>query len=193
MDGASLNAPWRWAAGGAVVVALIGAVAAALMGSQPRTLGTVGGAPPYEWNQPFLDWPQAGDLPCEKEFGPCGSPYPTLDAATKALGIPLRIPSLSVVVGKPGHHELTIGKLAFARGIHSRTFFRIANADSKTYRVAQTHVEFHSLAPGAEPFGDFAIDRAPVPGVEPIEAVLVWDVDWAEGDAVMEIADLVVE
>lgn len=178
----------------AVAGITIAILAAFSLGSpQPRLLGTTGGAPPYKFNQPFLDWPQSGDLPCEKEFGPCGTPYPTLDAATKALGTPLRITSLEVDVGKVGHHELKIGTLVFARGIHSRTSFRIANGDEKLYRVMQTRVEFRSLVAGAPAFSEFAMDRAPRPGVEPVEALLVWDVDFAAPGAVMEIADLVVE
>jgi hypothetical protein len=54
-------------------------------------------------------------------------------------------------------------------------------------------VEFRSLVAGAPVFGEFARDRALRPGVEPVEAVLIWDVDFAAPGAVMEIADLVVE
>jgi hypothetical protein len=179
----------------AISVAIWAAVAlgSALTPSQPGLIGKVGGAPPYAFNQPFLDWPQAGDLPCEKEFGPCGTSYPTLDPATKALGTPLRIASLKVDVGTVGRHELEIGTLAFARGIHTRTTFRIVNGDEKVSRVAQTHVEFRSLVAGAPAFGEFAGDRAPRPGIEPVAAILVWTVDFAVPGAVMEIVDLVVE
>lgn len=188
-----MKRPWLVLAG--VIAAGIGAALAISLASPApiSTLGNVGGAPPYEWNQPFLAWPDKGDLACETEDGPCGEPYKTLDAATKALGTPLRIDSLKVEVGKPGHHELELGELAFARGVHTRTYFEIVNADTKLYRVSQPHVEFRSLVPGAARFTAVARDRPRLPGVEPVVAVFVWDVDWAAEGAVMEIAHLEVE
>lgn len=179
--------------GRVIVILLLLLSAVGCASQQPTMLGTVGGAPPYEWNQPFLDWPQSGDLACEAPFGPCGTPVPTLAPAVKALGQPLRIADLRVDVGKPGRHELEIGELVLSNGIHSRTFFKILNGDPKVYRVAQTHVEFRSLTPGAPPFTEFSRDRPAVKGLEPVTAVLVWDVDWAADGAVMEIADLEIE
>jgi hypothetical protein len=140
-----------------------------------------------------LAWPDTSDLVCQTEEGPCGSPYATLDPATRAKGTALRIDSLLVDVGKPGRHELVIGKLAFADGVHTSTFFKIANGDTNVYRVAQPHVEFRSLLPGAPPFREVARDRPRVAGVEPVEAVVVWDVDFAVPGAVMEITDLAIE
>ena len=180
-------------AGVAVLAALLGGATLISGQKQPTPLGNVGGAPPYESNQPFLDWPQTGDLQCEKEFGPCGPPMAELDPAAKALGQPLRIAKLVVAVGGEGRHELEIGKLVLPNGIHSRTFFRIVNGDPKLYRVAQTHVEFRSLVPGAPPFTEMARNRPPVKGAEPVAAVLVWDVHWAADEAMMEIADLEIE
>lgn len=174
-----------------MVTAWLVVVASACSTSDPAVpLGNAGGAPEYEWNQPFLAWPDVGDIECETEEGPCGSPFETLDPKTMAKGTPLRIDSLNVEVGKAGHHELQIGRLAFAEGVHSRTFFKIVNGDTKVYRVSQTHVEFRSLVPGAPSFGEVARDRPRVQGVEPVEAILVWDVDFAVEGAVMEIADL---
>lgn len=157
------------------------------------TLNNTGGGLPSQWNQPYLAWPDTGDLSCETEEGPCGSPFKTLDPVTKALGQPLNIANLKVEVGKPGHHELEIGRLAFASGVHSRTYFEILNGDVKVYRVTQPHVEFRSLVAGAPPFTAVARDRARVAGVEPVVAILVWDVEWAAEGAVMEIGSLEVE
>jgi hypothetical protein len=177
----------------AIVALGLLAVASACGSNSASPLQNAGGPPAYEWNQPFLAWPDTGDLVCETEEGPCGSPYATLDPTRKATGTPLRIASLRVEVGKLGHHELVIGRLAFAAGVHSSTSFRIVNGDTRVFRVAQTHVEFRSLRPGAPPFTEVARDRPRVDGVEPVEAVLVWDTDFAVDGAVMEIADLVID
>lgn len=174
-----------------IVLALV--VAGCATQPTPSPLNAVAGHATYEWNQPFLAWPDTGDAPCETEDGPCGTPYPTLDPETRAKGTPLRIDALSVPVGGVGHHELVIGHLAFAEGVHSSTSFRIVNGDVDVYRVAGTRVEFRSLVAGAPPFTDVAWDRPRVAGVEPVEAVLVWDVDFAVKGAVMEIRELVVE
>lgn len=133
----------------AVGILVVVAVGSATQGNQSRLTGDVAGAPGYRWNQPFLDWPQTGDLPCTTEEGPCGPPDPTLDPADQAQGRPLRIARLDVPVGVSGRHDLELGQQVLPNGVHSRTFFRITNGDPAVYRVAQTHVEFRSLEPGA--------------------------------------------
>ena len=177
----------------AVLVAIAMTISACQASDPSTSLGNAAGAAAYEWNQPYLAWPDVGDLVCETEDGPCGSPYETLDPKTKAKGTPLRVDSLQVKVGKAGHHELEIGRLAFAEGVHSSTYFKIVNGDTKMYRVSQPHVEFRSLVPGAEPFGEVARERPRVEGVEPVVAILVWDVDFAVDGAIMEIADHEIE
>jgi hypothetical protein len=177
----------------AVGVLVVIAIASATRTNQPQLVGDVAGAPAYKWNEPFLDWPQTGDLPCETEEGPCGPPTPTLDPNLKAQGRPLSIAKVDVPVGKPGRHELELGELVLPNGFHSRTFFKITNGDPAVYRVAQTHVEFRSLEPGAPAFKEFARDRPAFHGPERVMAVLVWDFDWSSPGAIMSIADLVVE
>jgi hypothetical protein len=182
----------------AVLVAAVGilvliVVGGATRGNDPQLVHDVAGAPGYTWNQPFLAWPQTGDLPCITEDGPCGPPAPTLEPGLKAQGRPLTIAQLDVPVGTPGRHELELGQLILPNGIHTRTFFRITNGDPAVYRVAQTHVEFRSLEPGASPFREFARDRPPFDGPERVVAILVWDVDWSASGAIMTIADVVVE
>jgi hypothetical protein len=111
----------------AVGVLVVIAIASATRANQPQLVGDVAGAPAYKWNEPFLDWPQTGDLPCETEEGPCGPPTPTLDPNLKAQGRPLSIAKVDVPVGKPGRHELELGELVLPNGFHSRTFFKITN------------------------------------------------------------------
>jgi hypothetical protein len=179
----------------AATVAGIGAAIVFLTHNGPpdTTLGTVVGGPPVEWNTPFLAWPQTGDMACETEDGPCHSEDRTPDPSSLGLAQPLRIAGLDVPVGEPGRHESKIGTLVFPDGIHTRTVFRIVNPDTSVYRVIQPRIEFRSLVPGAPPFTEFAADRPPVHGAEPVEAVLVWEVDWAAPGAVMKLADIVVE
>jgi hypothetical protein len=176
----------------AVIFAVIATSSGARPGDARSTDRGVAGTPPYEWNQPFLDWPQTGDLACDEEFGKCGGAEPSIRPADISTGVPLKVDRLVIKVGDRGRHEQTIGELVLPDGIHTRTFFRIANADEKQFRVWQTHVEFRSLDGGPK-FEEFARDRGPFDGAERVEAVLVWNVDWAAEDATMEIADLVVE
>jgi hypothetical protein len=177
----------------AVGILVVVAVASSTRANESQLPGDVAGAPTYRWNQPFLDWPQTGDLPCTTEEGPCGPPIPTLDPTDQAQGRPLRIAKLDVPVGDTGRHDLELGQLVLPNGIHSQTFFRIINGDPAVYRVAQTHVEFRSLEPDAPPFTEFARDRPPFKGPERVMAILVWYVDWSASGAIMTIADLVVE
>jgi hypothetical protein len=176
-----------------VFIVLTIALAACASGSSPSRPPIVAGAPAYVWNQPFLDWPQTGDLPCETEDGPCGTPTPTLSPAQRAQGRALHMQQIIVPVGGIGRHEFELGQLVFPNGIHTSTTFKISNADESIYRVSQTHIEFRSLEPGAPPFTEFARDRAPRSGAERVLAVLVWDVAFAKPDAAMIITDLAVE
>jgi hypothetical protein len=168
-------------------------VVACASGASPSRPPIVAGGPDYQWNQPFLDWPQTGDLACETENGPCATPLPTPNAAQRAQGRALHVPQIEVPVGDVGRHEADLGQLVFPNGVHTRTFFKIANGDESVFRVSQTHVEFRSLESGAPAFTEFARDRAPRPGPERVTAVLVWDVAFAKPGAVMIITDLVVE
>jgi hypothetical protein len=132
-------------------------------------------------------------MSCDEEGGTCTAQGRSLSPEDRALGKPLRINEIEVTVGEPGRHEVRLGELVLPNGIHTTTFFRIANADSKSFRVAQTRVEFQSLEPGAPPFSGFAAMRPAFDGPERVLALLVWTTDWAEKDAVMTIVDLSVE
>jgi hypothetical protein len=176
---------------GVIGVVAVVAAAAIVASSRPQFVVS-GGAPAYEYNEPFLDWPQTGDLPCEDEFGPCATPSTPRQPAAPGSGRPLELELVRVPVGSRGHHEFELGELVFPVRGHTRTWFRIANADTGQFRVIAPRVEFRSLEPGAPPFTEFARDRPPVKGPERVRAILVWDVDWAAEGAAMEIADLVV-
>ena len=181
----------------AVAIAALGTCALAALVSLDRDpdVVAVGGAPSVHWNEPLFDWPQReGGCELDRAYGTCVStPLPVLSPDEVALGTPLNIAKLDIPLGKPGSYRLDIGELAFDRGIHTRTFFVIANADEASYRIFEPHVEFRSLEKDGLPFTEIAASRPLFEGVERVEAVLVWDVDWALDGATLEIRDLVVE
>ena len=95
-------------------------------------------------------------MACDTEEGPCHSVDRTPSPGSRADARPLKVTELNVAVGGRGRHAQEIGKLVLPDGIHTRTFFRIANADASVYRVTQPHIEFRSLVPVAPPFAEFA-------------------------------------
>jgi hypothetical protein len=134
------------------------------------------------------------DVPCQGEApeGPCASPVPPPDAAGRAAARPLDVPDLRIPIDHVGSYTVPVGEAILPNGILSDASFTLANAsptdvlivgDGMTLRVESLE--------GGPPFENIH-DHGWHPGGERVRATLVFDVEWFEAGAVLDVEDIVV-
>jgi hypothetical protein len=135
------------------------------------------------------------DVPCPDGAAPhtCGTPLPTLEPAAEAAARQLSVRRFPIAIDHVGPYEVSLGKASLPNGIATVASFEFADEwpldVSLQEGVAQ--INLHSLEPDGKPFQNY-YDHGWRPGVERVEAVLVFDVLWFEKGAVLDIRDVVV-
>lgn len=135
------------------------------------------------------------DVPCPDGSPPhsCGTPLPTLQAAAAAAARPLSIARFAIPIDHLGAYEVSLGEASLANGVATLASFAFMNDwpldVSLEGGVAQ--IGLRSLEPDGKPFQNY-YDHGWRPGVERVEAVLVFDVLWFEKGAVLGLRDVVV-
>jgi hypothetical protein len=135
------------------------------------------------------------DVPCPEPPPPagCGTPLPTLEAGAVADARPLSIVGFRIPIDHVGAYEISVGEASLANGVVSVASFDFVDAwpldVSLKDGVAQ--IELRSLEPDGKSFQNY-YDHGWRPGVERVEAVLVFHVLWFKEGAALAIRDVIV-
>jgi len=135
------------------------------------------------------------DVPCPDGSPPhsCGTPLPTLEPAAEAAARQLSVSRFPIPIDHIGAYEVPLGQASLANGVATLASFEFADDwpldVSLMEGVAQ--IDLRSLEPDGKPFQNY-YDHGWRPGVERVEAVLVFQVLWFEKGAVLGIRDVVV-
>lgn len=178
---------------------------------------TLGGAPPIQVRVGFADGMthdarMCGGLPsgpaCSDEprlesrsaLGgytdvPAGStPLPTVAPAAVTSASTLVIETVAIPIDRQGEHEIVLGEGALPNGVWTIGSFDFAEPwpDDLVLRDGAVRLELRSLEPDGKPF-DNSYMHGWRPGVERVEAVLLFDVLWFEPGADLVIRNVVVK
>jgi hypothetical protein len=135
------------------------------------------------------------DVPCPDGSPPhsCGTPLPTLQPAAASAARPLSVARFPIPIDHIGTYEVSLGEASLPNGIATAASFGFADAwpldVSLKDGVAQ--IDLRSLEPDGKPFQNY-FDHGWRPGVERVEAVLVFQVLWYKSGAVLGLRDIVV-
>jgi hypothetical protein len=135
------------------------------------------------------------DVPCADPPPPegCGNPLPALEPAAANAAVPLTIDRVSIPIDHVGAYEVRLGEASLPNGILSAASFGFTDPWPLDVSLGQgvAWIDVRSLEPDGKPFQNYYI-HGWRPGVERVEAVLMFDVLWFEKGAVLGIRDVVV-
>ncbi len=135
------------------------------------------------------------DVPCPDPPPPagCGTPLPTFEAAAVAAARPLSVARFPIPIDHVGVYEVSLGEASLPNGIATVASFGFVNdwPLDVSLRDGVAQIELRSLEPDGKPFQNY-YDHGWRPGVERVEAVLVFEVLWSAPGAVLGIRDVVV-
>jgi len=135
------------------------------------------------------------DVPCPDGSPPhsCGTPLPTLEAAAVAAARPLSVVRFPIPIDHVGAYDVSLGEASLPNGVASVASFAFVDdwPVDVSLKDGVAQIEIRSLEPDGKPFQNY-YDHGWRPGVERVEAVLVFDVLWFEKGAVLAIRDVVV-
>jgi hypothetical protein len=135
------------------------------------------------------------DVPCPDGAPPhsCGTPLPTLEAAAVAAARPLSVARFQIPIDHVGAYEVSLGKASLANGVASLASFAFVDdwPLDVSLKDGVAYIRLRSLEPDGKPFQNY-YEHGWRPGIERVEAVLVFDVLWFEKGAMLGIRDVVV-
>jgi hypothetical protein len=135
------------------------------------------------------------DVPCPDGAAPhtCGTPLPTLEPAAEAAARQLSVRRFPIPIDRVGPYEVSLGEASLPNGIATMASFEFADDWPLNVSLQEgvAQINIRSLEPDGKPFQNY-FDHGWRPGVERVEAVLVFDVLWFEKGAVLDIRDVVV-
>lgn len=135
------------------------------------------------------------DVPCPDGSPPhsCGTPLPTLEAASVAAARPLSLARFAIPIDHVGAYEVSLGQASIANGVVSAASFEFVDPWplDVSLRDGVAQIGLRSLEPDGKPFQNY-YDHGWRPGVERAEAVLNFHVLWFEKGAVLAIRDVIV-
>jgi hypothetical protein len=135
------------------------------------------------------------DVPCPDGSPPhsCGTPLPTLQAATVAAARPLSVARLKIPIDHVGPYEVSLGEASLPNGVASEASFAFVDdwPLDVSLKDGAAQIGLRSLEPDGKPFQNY-YDHGWRPGVERVEAVLVFEVLWSAPGAELGIRDIVV-
>lgn len=135
------------------------------------------------------------DVPCPDGAPPhsCGTPLPTLEPAAAAVARPLSVARFPIPIDHVGAYEVSLGEASLPNGVATLASFAFVDDWSLDVSLKDgvAQIGLRSLEPDGKPFQNY-YDHGWRPGVERVEAVLVFHVLWFEEGAVLAIRDVVV-
>jgi hypothetical protein len=132
------------------------------------------------------------DVPCTGPApGACATLPPTPRPEVVAIARPLEVAALDVPLDRTGLYEIPVGDAGLPDGALTEASLRLAQPRPTTFWImGGVRLEVRPQVPGRPPIGN--IHRDPFPGVEPVEAVLVFEVTEVSPGATLEVRDIVV-
>ncbi len=135
------------------------------------------------------------DVPCPDRAPPhsCGTPLPTLEPAAVAAARPLSVVRFPIPIDHVGSYEVSLGQASLPNGVASVASFAFV-VDwpvDVSLKDGVAQIGLRSLEPDGKPFQNY-YDHGWRPGVERVEAILVFHVLWFEKGAVLAIRGVVV-
>jgi hypothetical protein len=134
------------------------------------------------------------DVPCAGEPPDgCPTPFPSFEPKTVAAAKPLTIAELAIPIDHEGPYEVSLGEGSLPNGVLTEASFTFAVPwpDDVSLTDGQAFIQVRSLEPGGKPFENY-YTHGWHPGIERVEAVLVFNVLWAAPGAKLGIRDVVV-
>ena len=133
------------------------------------------------------------DVPCADPPPPegCGNPLPTLEPAAVKAAVPLTLDRVSIPIDHVGAYEVRLGEASLPNGVLSAASFGFTDPWPLDVSLGQgvAWIDIRSLEPDGKPFQNYYL-HGWRPGVERVEAVLVFDVLWFENGALLGISDV---
>jgi hypothetical protein len=133
------------------------------------------------------------DVPCPEPPPPagCGTPLPTLQAASEADAKPLSVPHLVIPIDHRGTYEVSLGEASLPNGVATSASFGFVDdwPLDVSLRGGTAQIDLRSLEPDGKPFQNY-YDHGWRPGVERVEALLSFEVLWYRPGAVLRIRDI---
>ncbi len=135
------------------------------------------------------------DVPCPDPPPPggCGTPLPTLEAAAVSAARPLSVARFQIPIDHVGPYEISLGEASLANGVATVASFAFVDAwpADLSLKDGVAQIGLRSLEPGGKPFQNY-YEHGWRPGVERVEAVLVFEVLWSAPGAKLGVRDIVV-
>jgi hypothetical protein len=134
------------------------------------------------------------DVPCPGEPPDgCATPLPTLEASAVEAALPLSVGLFPIPIDRVGEYEVSLGKASLPNGVGSEASFGFVDdwPVDVSLKDGTAHIDIRSLEPDAKAFQNY-YDHGWRPGVERVEAFLVFHVVWFKPGAVLVIRDVVV-
>jgi hypothetical protein len=121
------------------------------------------------------------------------TPLPSIDPGTAAMATEIHVPRLDIPINAVGRMEIQVGVGALPNGILSEAEFGFVDDWPSDLSIVDAMVSLYvrSLEPGGNGFDNYYL-HGWRPGVERVEAVLVFDVGRFEPGAVLSVRDVVV-
>jgi hypothetical protein len=143
----------------------------------------------------FSDGSGYKDVPCPDGASPhtCGQPLPSFEASAVAAARPLSIPRFSIPIDRVGGYEVSLGKPTIPDGVVSEASFGFVDTWPVDISLedGRAQIELRSLEPDGKPFQNY-YEHGWRPGVERVEAFLVFDVLWFKKGAVLDVQNVAV-
>lgn len=135
------------------------------------------------------------DVPCADDASPnsCGKPLPSLEPAAVAAARPLSVARLAIPIDHVGAYEVRLGEALLPNGLVSVGSFAFGEdwPLDVSLKDGIASIRLRSLEPDGKPFDNYYV-HGWRPGVERVEALLVFEILWSEPGAVLAIRDVVV-
>lgn len=151
--------------------------------------------PHLEAQSLFADGGGYKDVPCPDGAPPhsCGQPLPSFEPTALAAARPLEVARSSIPIDRVGDYRVSLGKATIPNGVVSTASFAFDDTWPTDLSLEQglAQIQLGSLEPDGKPFQNY-YDHGWRPGVERVEAFLVFHVLWFEKGAVLQVHDVVV-
>jgi hypothetical protein len=181
----------------AALLAILGVISFASLlftgGSISGVLGPIGGRIEIPEGSIYLALPKDGDIACPGSGDePClVSPVPTIDPATAAEGVALRVPSLAVRVDHAGAYSVLVGTAALPNGVLTQADATLLDDVRPELRLRRDLVRLVILGEDGKARGNMWTDGWH-PGLEHVEVRLEFQVASLDQPTTLEFTDIVV-
>ena len=134
------------------------------------------------------------DVPCAGEPPDgCPTPFPSFEPEALEAAKPLTVAEVTIPIGHVGPYEVSLGKGSLPNGVLTEASFAFAVPWPSDIALTngEAFIQVRSLEPGGKPFENY-YTHGWHPGIERVEAFLIFNVVWTGPGAELGIRDVVV-